>query len=62
MHLAQRNNDSLPKGHGFTDRHDRQLSDQHWRRHPHVVLLQLEAHAAHPLLPAVHRSVRGLPG
>lgn len=53
---------SSPKGHRLTDRHDRQLADQHRRGRPHVLLLQLEADAAHPLLPAVPRPVRGLPG
>lgn len=51
-----------PRGHGLADRHDRQLPDQHRRGRPHVLLLQLEAHAAHPVLPALHRPVGGLPG
>lgn len=50
------------EGYGLADRHDRQLADQHRCGRPHVLLLQLEAHTAHPLLLALPRPVGGLPG
>lgn len=50
------------EGHRLADRHDRQLPVQHRRGRHHVLLLQLEADAAHPVLPAFHRPVRWIPG
>lgn len=49
-------------GHWRTDRNDFELSDQHWRSHHYLLLLQLEAQLGHHVLSAFPRTFRRLPG
>ena len=52
----------ISAGNRISDRHDRELFDQHRGVLHHRLLLQLEADPGGPLLPASHRPVGGLPG